>query len=236
MSTYALREWNFGAFRPNLHLENIVKISRYVASNWNIVKISCVSKKSISLRGGCDHPGRLGFPNNSKWRAQVFCRGRYCWHTLCFRWLDSNWVRSNTSLFSEKCRRWAQSHWWSVWPLAEVVAPGTGAKVAVSRETLSAKSRSKKEMQQLRMWVLLCRSWRSATGCMYNSGSPSCSWFAKVGRVWQVCGAEPPVPEALWLWLWKRRSNTLTQFGVEPLWQFWVSDSKDIGEEIQHKC
>ena len=46
MSTYALREWNFGAFRPNLHLENIVNIRRYIASNWNIVKISCVAKTS----------------------------------------------------------------------------------------------------------------------------------------------------------------------------------------------
>ena len=33
ISTYALQEWNFGAFWPNLHLENIVKISRYIASN-----------------------------------------------------------------------------------------------------------------------------------------------------------------------------------------------------------
>ena len=45
ISTYALQEWNFGAFWPNLRLENIVKISRYIASNEISLKYRVYRKK-----------------------------------------------------------------------------------------------------------------------------------------------------------------------------------------------
>ena len=51
ISTYALQEWNFGAFWPNLDLENIVKISRYIASNEISLKYRVYRKKNNIAHG-----------------------------------------------------------------------------------------------------------------------------------------------------------------------------------------
>ena len=45
---------NYAYFGPIYHLENIVKISRYIASHSNIVKYRVYRKKTVLLMGGHD--------------------------------------------------------------------------------------------------------------------------------------------------------------------------------------
>ena len=94
MLTYALQKWNFGVFWANLHLKNIVKISRYIASNEISLKYRVYRKNQYrsgvimiakTLIIGCRQRGgdcKLRLRRKGEWRERagfffdwkLFCR------------------------------------------------------------------------------------------------------------------------------------------------------------------
>ena len=74
-------------------LKNIVKISRYIASHWNIIKISCVSKKNNIAQGCSEHETCFNCPiihftasqvkmNSKSSISPTKCISSGCWEGL----------------------------------------------------------------------------------------------------------------------------------------------------------